>query len=220
MRRVAVIAAVFGMATIFAASSHKALAATPSSAHPAHTQSSSTQTKKPHIVVVQSGDTLSKLAKVYGSTMLRMFYANPQIENPDLIYPDEKLRVPTASEKLTPRALPDESAASEQTPAPADATETVAAPEPAAPASTPTPTVANGSVWDRLADCESGGNWSTDTGNGFYGGLQFTLSSWQAVGGSGYPSQASRSEQIARAQQLLASQGWGAWPACSAQLGL
>ena len=74
-------------------------------------------------------------------------------------------------------------------------------------------------VWDRLAQCESGGNWSINTGNGYYGGLQFSLSSWRAVGGSGYPHQASREEQIARAERLLDLQGWGAWPACTSKLG-
>jgi hypothetical protein len=82
------------------------------------------------------------------------------------------------------------------------------------------PAVAGGSVWDSLAACESGGNWAINTGNGFYGGLQFTLSSWQAVGGSGYPNQASREEQIMRGQMLQARGGWGNWPACSAKLGL
>jgi len=77
-----------------------------------------------------------------------------------------------------------------------------------------------GSIWDSLAQCESGGNWAIATGNGFYGGLQFTLQSWQAVGGSGMPNQASREEQIARGQALQAIQGWGAWPGCAAKLGL
>jgi hypothetical protein len=75
-------------------------------------------------------------------------------------------------------------------------------------------------VWDRLAGCESGGNWSINTGNGYYGGLQFSLSSWRSVGGSGYPHKASRAEQIRRATKLRAGQGWGAWPACSGKLGL
>jgi hypothetical protein len=75
-------------------------------------------------------------------------------------------------------------------------------------------------VWDRLAACESGGNWSINTGNGYYGGLQFSLSSWRAVGGSGYPHRASRAEQIRRGRRLKARQGWGAWPSCSGKLGL
>ncbi len=75
-------------------------------------------------------------------------------------------------------------------------------------------------LWDRVARCESGGNWSINTGNGFYGGLQFALSSWRWVGGSGYPHRASKAEQIRRAEVLLARQGWRAWPSCSRQLGL
>lgn len=73
--------------------------------------------------------------------------------------------------------------------------------------------------WDQLAQCESGGDWSTNTGNGFYGGIQFQISSWQAVGGSGLPSDASREEQIARGQALWEMQGWGAWPACTSSFG-
>jgi hypothetical protein len=73
--------------------------------------------------------------------------------------------------------------------------------------------------WDALAQCESGGNWSINTGNGYYGGLQFSLSTWQGVGGTGYPHEASRETQIAMGQRLYASSGWHAWPACSAKLG-
>jgi uncharacterized protein YabE (DUF348 family) len=76
-------------------------------------------------------------------------------------------------------------------------------------------------VWDRLAQCESGGNWATNTGNGYYGGLQFSLGTWRAYGGTGLPSQASRETQIAIATKLRnASGGYGAWPACAASLGL
>jgi hypothetical protein len=92
------------------------------------------------------------------------------------------------------------------------------------PEPTPEPAATSGavdvSVWDRLAQCESGGNWSINTGNGFYGGLQFTIDSWRWVGGSGYPHEASKAEQIARAEILLGRQGWEAWPACSSKLGL
>ena len=70
------------------------------------------------------------------------------------------------------------------------------------------PSVTSGSVWDRLAQCESGGNWAINTGNGFYGGLQFTLSTWRAFGGTGMPHQASRETQIAVATKVQASQGW------------
>jgi hypothetical protein len=77
-----------------------------------------------------------------------------------------------------------------------------------------------GSVWDRLAQCESGGNWHINTGNGYYGGLQFSASSWAWVGGHGLPHEHSRETQIAMAERLLARQGWGAWPSCSRRLGL
>jgi resuscitation-promoting factor RpfB len=96
------------------------------------------------------------------------------------------------------------------------------APEPEPePAPEPAANYASGStVWDQLAQCESGGNWAINTGNGYYGGLQFTLSTWQAYGGSGYPHHASRETQIAVAERVQNGQGWGAWPACAAELGL
>ncbi|YAL82855.1 transglycosylase family protein [Dermacoccaceae bacterium W4C1] len=78
-------------------------------------------------------------------------------------------------------------------------------------------------VWDRLAQCESGGNWSINTGNGYYGGLQFSASTWRAYGGgkyAAYAHQASRAQQIAIAQKTLAGQGPGAWPVCSVRAGL
>lgn len=76
------------------------------------------------------------------------------------------------------------------------------------------------SVWDRLAQCESGGNWSINTGNGYYGGLQFLPSTWRAYGGSGLPHQHSRAEQIRVAENLRADSGFAPWPACSRRLGL
>ncbi len=76
------------------------------------------------------------------------------------------------------------------------------------------------SDWDALAQCESGGDWSINTGNGYSGGLQFHPNTWSAFGGSGSAHTASRSEQIAVAERVLAGQGWGAWPACSSKLGL
>jgi uncharacterized protein YabE (DUF348 family) len=76
-------------------------------------------------------------------------------------------------------------------------------------------------VWDALAQCESGGNWAINTGNGYYGGLQFNLGTWQAYGGSGYPHQHSRETQIAVAERLRAATGgYGSWPGCAASLGL
>ena len=83
-----------------------------------------------------------------------------------------------------------------------------------------TPTTTSASTWDALAQCESGGNWAINTGNGFSGGLQFTPQTWAAFGGTGAPQDASRAQQIAVAEKVQATQGWGAWPACSAKLGL
>lgn len=83
-----------------------------------------------------------------------------------------------------------------------------------------TPTATSASTWDALAQCESGGNWATNTGNGFSGGLQFTPQTWAAYGGTGSPESASRAQQIAVAEKVQAGQGWGAWPACAAKLGL
>lgn len=84
----------------------------------------------------------------------------------------------------------------------------------------PSAPVSGSGIWDKLAACESSGNWSAATGNGFYGGLQYTLSTWRAYGGVGMPNHASREAQIAVAERVLAGQGWGAWPACSRKLGL
>lgn len=170
-------------------------------------------------VQVQSGDYLEKIANDHNTTYLRLFYANIDVTNPDLIFPGQTLRIPAETEELAARELPSS--------APAEAVAAVAANPNAgtAPVTTAPKRAANfaagdGSVWDQIAACESGGNWAINTGNGFYGGLQFTLGSWAAVGGSGSPADASREEQISRGQMLQARQGWGAWPACSAKLGL
>ncbi|MGH3624470.1 MAG: transglycosylase family protein [Sciscionella sp.] len=73
--------------------------------------------------------------------------------------------------------------------------------------------------WDAIAQCESGGNWNTSTGNGYSGGLQFSQSTWQANGGSGSPQNASREQQIQVAENVKASQGLGAWPVCGSKGG-
>ncbi|OAR27636.1 transglycosylase [Streptomyces sp. ERV7] len=81
---------------------------------------------------------------------------------------------------------------------------------------------ADGAVWDRIARCESGGNWHINTGNGYYGGLQFSAGSWRAYGGGAYAStadRAGRAQQIAVATRLQHAQGWGAWPVCAAKAG-
>ena len=86
----------------------------------------------------------------------------------------------------------------------------------------PAANAAPDSVWDRVAQCESSGNWNINTGNGFFGGLQFTSSTWRAFGGSQFAdsaNRASREQQIVVAERVLAGQGWGAWPVCSRKAG-
>jgi LysM repeat protein len=176
------------------------------------------QKPEPKMVEVQPGDSLVKIATENETTYPRMYSANEKINDPNVIYPGDTLRVPTPDEQLPDRPLP----------APAPVPVSAPVQQRAAPVtrssqvqSTPAPAIIGDvSVWDAIARCESGGNWAINTGNGYYGGLQFTLSSWRGVGGSGYPNEASREEQIARAEMLRARQGWGAWPACTSKLGL
>ncbi|SEL10355.1 resuscitation-promoting factor [Rhodococcus maanshanensis] len=88
---------------------------------------------------------------------------------------------------------------------------------------TEVPPVTNGATWDALAQCEATGNWHINTGNGFYGGVQFDQNTWERQGGLKYAPRAdlaTREEQIAIASRTQATQGWGAWPACTSRLGM
>ena len=178
-------------------------------------------------VTVKQGDSLSKIAKKAKLSSWRPVWdLNKKIKHPNLIYPGQKLLLPAKGEKVKHRPLPalavTRVVSSERSAAPA--TRSVA---PATSGSSRRSTAtrsaaapASGSVWDRLAQCESGGNWGINTGNGYSGGLQFAQGTWRANGGSGSAHNASRAEQIRVAERVRASQGWGAWPACSAKLGL
>lgn len=188
-------------------------------------------------ITVESGDNLSTIADANATTYVRLYDANANIDNPDLIFPGEQLRIPTADEQLADRPLPvnapaEVKAEAQSAPAPAPAPVAPAAPvttedtstsEPApATQQVTAPAVTGSSIWDSIAACESSGNWSIDTGNGFYGGLQFTASTWAAYGGLAYAPRAdlaTRDQQIAVAQKVQASQGWGAWPVCSVKAG-
>src|SRR5690606_26082016 len=89
-------------------------------------------------------------------------------------------------------------------------------------AATGSSTAADNGVWDRIAQCESGGNWHINTGNGYYGGLQFSGATWRAFGGTAYAptaDRATKAQQIAVATKVQRAQGWGAWPVCSARAG-
>jgi hypothetical protein len=104
-----------------------------------------------------------------------------------------------------------------------EATIITVAPAPPAARAAPAATYSGSSVWDDLAQCESGGNWSINTGNGYYGGLQFSYATWHGYGGgefADYPHQATREEQIIVAERLRAARGYAPWPSCRAKLGL
>ena len=169
-------------------------------------------------VVVKRGDTLSRIAKRAKLASWRPIWdLNKKISHPNLIYPGQKLLIPAKGEKVKHRPLPALAVTR------VVSQERAAAPASSSRRSTVTrsaSTSVGGSVWDRLAQCESGGNWNTNTGNGYAGGLQFSQGTWAANGGSGSAHNASRADQIRVAERVRASQGWGAWPACSSKLGL
>ena len=170
-------------------------------------------------VVVKRGDSLSKLAKRAKLTSWRPLWdLNKKIAHPNLIYPGQKLLIPAKGEKVKHRPLPalvvTRAVSQERAAAPASSSRRSTVTRSASTSSV------GGGVWDRLAQCESGGNWGTNTGNGYSGGLQFAPGTWRANGGTGSAHNASRAEQIRVAERVRASQGWGAWPACSSKLGL
>ena len=185
---------------------------------------------------VQPGDTLSAIAaRSYGSAAdwPAVWWANRRrVPDPDLIIAGQRLALPDRAQ--VPAWLARAALAVTAAPAtPAPATPAVPAvpadpADPAGPASAPavapaqaaSPGPAGGVNWSAIAACESGGNWSTNTGNGFYGGLQFTEQTWLGYGGGRYASSASlatEAQQIAVAQKVLAGQGIGAWPVCGAR---
>lgn len=186
--------------------------------HPAAHQSAASYT-------VKSGDSLSAIsARTYGSSAdwSAVWWANRrQVRNPNVIAVGQKLQLPASGHVTAQMANAALAAASASASAPAQATS--ASSQQSAPAASAQPTAApaasGGADWSAIAACESGGNWSTDTGNGFYGGLQFTQQTWLAYGGGQYASSAnlaSESQQIAVAQRVEAGQGIGAWPVCGA----
>lgn len=217
MRKLAVLSALILSAIVIGVSGQMAYA------EPANNQKPETK------IVVGEGDTLGKIAKAHDTTYPRLFDANLHIADPDLIYPGDEVRIPAADEVLASRPLP------QKTPAPVKTTATKPAlAKPKAVAKTKgtrvkakpavnKPAPGDGSVWDRLAACESGGRWNYNGPSGFDGGLQFLPSTWTAYKPSGYPTyawQASKEQQIEVASRVQASQGWKAWPACSAKLGI
>ena len=168
---------------------------------------------------VRSGDTLSTIARQeYGSRAdwPALWWTNRhQISNPDALVAGQKLRLST----WHPRKAWLMRAAMAAAPAPAPAPVAQQGPASVPVATSSYPSSSGGVNWSAIAACESGGNWSTNTGNGFYGGLQFSQGTWDAYGGGQYSSTASgasEGQQITVAQRVLAAQGIGAWPVCGA----
>ena len=172
---------------------------------------------------VKPGDTLSTIAhKAYGSRAdwPALWWTNRhKVGNPDALVVGQRLRLSTWHSH---KAWVVRAAMAASTP-PAPAAPAASAQSPSSvPTTSSAPSYSGGSSsggvnWDAIAACESGGNWSTSTGNGYSGGLQFSQGTWNAYGGGQYSSTAagaSRSQQIAVAQRVLAGQGIGAWPVC------
>jgi hypothetical protein len=214
MTKSAAFVALFGVAAVFAIGSPKVHAQTQTN------QSAPQQTPEVR-VTIQEGDTLSKIASQNNTTYIRIYDANTDIENPDVIFPGHTVRIPTADEQLTDRPLPQAQPVAVVAPAPAPVAAPYVAPTSyVAPQAPSAPAVANyasgNTAWDRVAACESGGNWAINTGNGYYGGLQFTQATWAGAGGLAYAPRAdlaTRDQQIAIASKLSLSN----WPVCGSR---
>ena len=195
------------MSSIPAAGLAKALVAVTVSLHPA-----AAAHHAGHTYTVRPGDTLSAIARhEYGKAAdwPALWWANRhRVPDPSLITVGQRLRLPSRHHI---RDLSRDAQAAAQAPA-ASATASGSAPV-TSPSSLPT----GGVNWQAIAACESGGNWSANTGNGFYGGLQFSAQTWLGYGGGQYAATANLAtpaQQIAVAERVLAGQGIGAWPVC------
>jgi LysM repeat protein len=177
----------------------------------------------PASYTVQQGDSLSAIAThTYGKAAdwPAVWWVNRhQVANPNLITAGQRLRLPASGQVPAWMDRAAQAAMPAPPPAPAAVSVPQASPPGAAPVSTAAPASSGGANWSAIAACESGGNWSASTGNGFYGGLQFTEQTWLGYGGGQYASsanQATKAQQIAVAERVLAGQGIGAWPTCGA----
>jgi len=202
------------MSIITVAGMAKVLAAVTISLHPGAHQAPASYT-------VHQGDTLSAIAAhKYGSTAdwPAVWWVNRrQVANPNMIAVGQRLRLPASGHVPAWMARAALAAIPASAPDPAVSVSAPQAGPPAAVQAAPVPASSGGANWSAIAACESGGNWSANTGNGFYGGLQFTEQTWLAYGGGQYASSAnlaSQSAQIAVAERVLAGQGIGAWPVC------
>jgi LysM repeat protein len=169
----------------------------------------------PKLYTVQPGDNLSAIATAEQlASWQPLWNANPGLDDPDLIYPGQQLVVPTGP--TTPRPLPDGyvSADTDVTSGGASGGTSggVAVGTYSRPVSTANYAAGAGGLFARIRQRESGGNYAENTGNGFYGAYQFTIGTWESVGGHGLPSDASPAEQDMRAQMLYNERGCEPWP--------
>lgn len=177
----------------------------------------------PDSYTVQQGDSLSTVAAhTYGKAAdwPAVWWVNRhQVANPNLIAAGQRLRLPASGQVPAWMARAAQAAIPAPPPGPAAVSIPQASPAAAAPVSAAAPASSGGANWSAIAACESTGNWSANTGNGFYGGLQFTEQTWLGYGGGQYASSANlatKAQQIAVAERVLAGQGIGAWPVCGA----
>lgn len=171
------------------------------------------QTQPTKTYVVQSGDNLSSIAQSENmNSWVPLWNANPNLADPNLIYAGQTLVVPTGP--TTNRPLPPDAASMPAVIQSAAPVTTYHAPTTyvAREAATTTYASSTSSILARVRMRESGGNYSTNTGNGFYGAYQFTIGTWESVGGQGLPSNASPAEQDMRAQMLYNERGCEPWP--------
>ena len=171
---------------------------------------------------VRSGDTLTSIASRLGTSVDALARANG-IRNQNLIFVGQVIDLNATAPAQAPepsRSQSSQSSSSESESSSGSSGSESSGSSGGQAAAAPSSSGGGSGVWDQLAECESGGNWSISTGNGYHGGLQFSQESWNAAGGSGNPANASREEQIRVAENLQGMQGWGAWPSCSSQLGL
>lgn len=195
-----------------------AIALTAANAHTAAAAPQKENTKKssPYqtVYTVKFGDTLTSIGEKYKIKYTRLFDANKQIANADVIDVGDKVKIPTKKAKFAKRT-----ATTALATAYSAGTVTYANTQSTKPVRVST---ASGNVWDKIAQCESGGNWKISTGNGYSGGLQFASGTWGNYKGYASAAAAPKSVQIERAEQVRASRGgsYSAWPACSSKLGL
>ncbi len=183
------------------------------------------ESTEPAISSSEISRTIEPAPAIEGLTFDPSSISNIEFQSGTLVPTPTPTVLPTPSPTHEPTATPTP-VIEEPTATPIPLVESTPSPTPSPEIQEPTPTplppidVNNDAIWDSLAQCESGGNWGINTGNGYFGGLQFSQGAWNSVGGSGEPHNSSREEQISRGKLLQQKRGWGAWGACAKKLGL